>query len=137
MQQHLVGSLGRIYRFVRPNGRCPSHDYLKNLDSKTAKKFQGSFDALSKMGSRYYNEQRFKALIGAGRPLWEFKEHDHRLYCYRRVEGEAVVVTLLDGWIKDKEGRNKQEINRIQAARTLLAEFLAQFRDGSIPGGHV
>lgn len=136
MQQHLVGPLGRIYRFVRSSDRCPSRDFLRNLDSQTAKKFKGSFDALSKMGSPYHNEQRFKPLIGKGKPLWEFKEHDHRLYCFRRVEEERVVVTLLDGWVKDKEGRSKQEVHRVQAALSLLAEFLAEFPEGNIPGGY-
>jgi hypothetical protein len=101
-----------------------------------SKKFKGSFDALSKTGASYHNDQRFKAMIGNGKPLWEFKEHDHRIYCFRRVEGQRVAIVLLDGWIKDKEGRNKQEINRVQAAQSLLAEFLSEFPHGNIPGGY-
>jgi hypothetical protein len=107
------------------------------LDSHNTKKFRGSFDALSKMGAAYYNEQRFKALTGNGKPLWEFKEHDHRLYCFRRVEGQRVAIVLLDGWIKDKEGRSKQETHRIQAALGLLIEFLAEFPQGHFSGGYV
>ena len=129
--------MGRIYRFVRPSGRCPSHDFLGGLDSQAVKKFRGSFDALSKVGSRYYNEQRFKALVGNAKPLWEFKEHADRLYCFRRVEGERVVVTLLDGWAKEKEGKSRQEVHKIQSALTLLTEFLAEYPDGNVPGGYV
>jgi hypothetical protein len=129
--------MGRIYRFVRPNDRCPSALFLKSLDQQYGKKFKGSFDALSKMGVAYRNEQRFKALTGAGKPLWEFKEHDHRLYCFRLVEGERVAVALLDGWVKDKAGVHKQETNRIESAHNLLREFLAEFPEGRIPGGYV
>ena len=79
---------------------------MGGLQIRFKKKFEGSFDALSKMGAQYCNAQRFKALIGDGKPLWVFKEHDHRLYCERRVvDGEGVSVVLLSGWIKDKEGR--------------------------------
>lgn len=81
----LVGPMGRIYRFVRHNDRCPASDFLQNLDSQNAKKFKGSFDALSKMGAAYRNDQRFKGLASNGKPLWEFKEHDHRLYCFRSI----------------------------------------------------
>ncbi len=128
--------MARIYKYIRVNGRCPSCDFLKALDSKTAKKFAGSFDALSKMGAPYTNPQRFKGLINGGKPLWEFKEHDHRLYCVRHVEDQRVCVTLLDGWIKDKEGRNKEELRRIQAAKNLYAEFLSEYPSGSVPGGY-
>ncbi len=90
------------------------------------------------MGARYHNEQRFKALIGNGKPLWEFKEFDHRLYCFRRPDASnvGVDVVLLDGWVKDKQGRNKQEISKVASAQSLLAEFLAEYPGGNI-GGNV
>lgn len=121
-----------MYRFVRANGRCPSTEFMRHFDRKTANKFNGSFDALTKMGPNYYNRERFKPLIGKGKPLWEFKEFDHRLYCYRRVNGTTVEVVLLDGWIKDKAGKSREEDNRIQAAQNLLAELMKEF-----PGGDV
>ena len=78
------------------------------------------------MGAEYYISQRFKALIGDGKPLWEFKEHDHRLYCERRViDGKRVSVVLLSGWIKDKKGKSKREKNEVATAQTLLRECIA------------
>ena len=118
--------MGVIYAFVRSNGRCPASDFLAGLQGPFRKKFQGSFDALSKMGAEYYISQRFKALIGDGKPLWEFKEHDHRLYCERRViDGKRVSVVLLSGWIKDKKGKSKREKNEVATAQTLLRECIA------------
>jgi len=76
------------------------------------------------MGAKYVNETRFKPLHGDGKPLWEFKEHDHRLYCIRFVEtGDRADVVLLNGWIKDKEGKTKRENSQIATAKTLYAEY--------------
>lgn len=130
----MVGPYGRVYEFTRASGRCPSSDFLDGLERRDRKKFEGSFDALTKVGPTYYNEQRFKALIGDGKPLWVFKEHDHRLYCHRQTDASntRVDVVLLDGWTKDKEGRNKQELHKVQAAQGLLREFLTEFHGGRI-----
>jgi len=92
----------------------------------------GNFDALSKIGAPYQNPQRFKALLGKGKPLWEFKEHGHRIYCYRKVVDQRVYAVLFTGWDKGKEGRTDREEREIQAAHGLLAEFLTEF-----PGGNV
>jgi hypothetical protein len=74
------------------------------------------------MGRTYYNPQRFKALIGNGKPLWEFKEFDHRLYCYRECSGETVTVILLNGWTKQKKGKSKDEVAEIERAHRLFDE---------------
>lgn len=119
-----------MFAFVRPsNGRCPACDLLGRIESRFRKRFLGSFDALGKTGASYHNEQRFKALHGDGKPLWEFKEHDHRLYCYRKPRGDSVDVVLLDGWIKDKKGKTEMENSRITAAQNLRSEFIAELRD--------
>jgi hypothetical protein len=106
---------------------------LKNLEHQVAKKFKGSFDALSKMGAEYYNPQRFKPLVGNGTPLWEFKEFDHRLYCYRRPDATNVnvEVVLFNGWVKDKEGRSREEVEKVATAQSLLSEFLAEYPGGA------
>jgi hypothetical protein len=80
---------------------------MEDLSSQMTKKFNGSFLALMSTGADYCNQQRFWPLHGAGKPLWEFKEHDHRLYCSRQVAKDAknVKVVLLYGWTKDKERR--------------------------------
>jgi hypothetical protein len=71
--------------------------------------------------------QRFKPLAGDGKPLWEFKEADHRFYCVRRnLEGGCVELVLLDGWVKDKKGKSKEEKREIQGAKALLSEYLAE-----------
>ena len=74
------------------------------------------------MGSDYQIRERFTPLHGAGKPLWEFKEHDHRLYCARLVIGKFVDVILLNGWVKDKRGKAREEPRHIAAAKNLLAE---------------
>ena len=84
----------------------------------------GSFDALTKQGSSYQNSQRFKPLQGAGKPLWEFKEHGERIYCVREVTGADAKVVLLNGWTKDKEGRGTREEDReIARAQSLYDEY--------------
>jgi hypothetical protein len=90
-------------------------------------KFDGAFRSIvHDTGARFENYERFHALTGTGKPLWEFKEHDHRIYCHRKVEGDRVNVVLLHGWIKDKKGRSLQEGNEVTRAQNLLQEFLAE-----------
>ena len=94
------------------------------------KKFAGQFDALSKLGAFYENQQRFHPLHGKGKPLWEFKEHDHRLYCSRSVVDQTKIdVVLLSGWIKDKEGRTNREDREIQKALDFLHEMEHESRN--------
>ncbi len=84
-------------------------------------------------GASYENHQRFCPLHGAGKPLWEFKEHDHRLYCARlpRPEGRMDVV-LFNGWIKDKRGKTDKEAREIEKAIGLHSEFLAEYPGGEL-----
>src|SRR5271166_1723150 len=103
--------------YVRANERCPAEGFLDSLDSKMRKRFAGQFDAVSKMGSEYENHQRFTPLRGSGKPLWEFKEHDHRLYCFRQIrEARAVLIVLFSGWIKQKTGKTEKEQREIERA---------------------
>jgi hypothetical protein len=96
------------------------------------KKFRGQFDALTKMGAPYHNGQRFRPLGGDGKPLWEFKEFDHRLYVARFVTGSTVVLVLLSGWVKEKRGRTEIEDREIRKAMDLYYEFLKEY-----PGGRI
>ena len=81
------------------------------------RKFAGQFDALSKLGASYENQQRFCPLHGKGKPLWEFKEHDHRLYCSRSIVDQTrLEIVLLSGWVKDKEGKTDREDREIERA---------------------
>jgi hypothetical protein len=97
-----------------------------------AKKFQGSFLALMKTGSDYCNQQRFWPLHAEGKPLWEFKEHDHRLYCVRQVitDTRCVNIVLLYGWVKDKAGRTKRENREIEKGMSFYREFVAERTGG-------
>jgi len=98
-------------------------------------KFAGQFDALMKMGAPYCNHQRFRPLNAPGKPLWEFKEHDHRLYCLRKEAQNTpnvIVVILFNGWVKDKRGKTEEENREINRALGLCKEFLNEF-----PGGNV
>jgi hypothetical protein len=128
------GALARIYDYERTSGRCPASDFLDSLDIKLVKKFKGSFLAVLNIGSIYCNGERFKPLQGDGKPLWEFKEHDHRLYCFRAVvqPGKFVVIVLFNGWVKEKRGRTEKENREIAKAISLYNEFLHEY-----PGGKV
>jgi hypothetical protein len=130
---HLTGSVAHVMKYVRANERCPADSFLDSLDPKMCKRFAGQFDAISKMGSEYENHQRFTPLRGRGKPLWEFKEHDHRLYCFRRVlQARAVLIVLFGGWIKQKAGRTDKEDREIERAMQLYNDFMNEY-----PGGNV
>jgi hypothetical protein len=130
---HLIGPVARIVKYVRANERCPADSFLNGLDSKMRKRFAGQFDAISKMGSEYENHQRFTPLRGCGKPLWEFKEHDHRLYCFRQVlQARAILIVLFSGWIKQKAGKTEREDREIERAMQLYKNFMDEY-----PGGNV
>jgi hypothetical protein len=119
---------------MRIGGRCPAGDFLDALERRMCKKFKGQFDALTKTGSDYVNHQRFRSLGGDGKPLWEFKEFDHRLYCCRKVvqNTKVVEVILLGGWVKDKKGRTEKEDREIAKAQSLYSEFLDEYPGGKL-----
>ena len=97
------------------------------------KKFKGSFDALTKVGGTYQNQERFRPLHGTGKPLWEFKEFDHRLYCYRHQDrNNILLVVLLSGWVKQKRGKTDIENREIERAQSLYREFLEEYPGGLI-----
>jgi len=122
--------LARVAHYERENGRCPACEFLDEIQGRMQKRFAGQFDALTKIGTSYCNGQRFRPLAGAGKPLWEFKEFDHRLYCHRQVFKDMILVVLFNGWIKDKKGRTDRENREIQRARDLYGEFLDESRQG-------
>jgi hypothetical protein len=132
IQEHLSGALGRVVRYQRSNGRCPAFDFLDGEIQKPMwKKFAGQFDALTK-SPNYCNHQRFRPLSAKGKPLWEFKEHDHRLYCFRKVVANMIVVVLFNGWVKDKQGKTEKEAREIEKALGLYVEFMSEFPGGVI-----
>jgi hypothetical protein len=75
--------------------------------------------------------QRYRPLSGKGKPLWEFKEHGDRIYCERLTVGRNVLITLFNGWSKDKEGRTNREDMEILKAQNLCLEFRPQ-KGGSL-----
>jgi hypothetical protein len=94
-------------------------------------RFDGQCRALTITGASYANQQRFHPLHGEGKPLWELKEHDHRLYSVRTPVGaDRIDLVLLNGWIKDKKGKTEKEDREIEKAKSLYAEFLKEY-----PGG--
>jgi hypothetical protein len=103
------------------------------MELKMLKKFKGQFDALTKIGAVYCNHERFKSLGGAGKPLWEFKHFDHRLFCHRKVSNAiSVEIVLFNGWVKEKRGRTEKEDREIAKAQSLYSEFLDEY-----PGGRL
>jgi hypothetical protein len=127
------GALARVVLYERTGGRCPVCEFFQRMDPKIEKKFKGSFDALMKVGATYENQERFRPLHGAGKPLWEFKQFDHRLYCYRHQDrNNVLLVVLLSGWVKQKKGKTDIENREIARALSLYGEFLDEYRGGAI-----
>lgn len=112
-----------MLRYRRTNGRCQVEDFLDGLDRSSQNKLKGEFGAVVLRGRKHENQHRFKALTGKGKPLWEFKEFDHRIYCARECRGEWVEVVLLYGWTKQKSGRSREEDAEIAKALRLLDEY--------------
>ena len=133
IHEYVRGELARVVHFERPcNRRCPSIEFLeKEIESKALKKFKGQFHCLTSMGARYCNHERFKPLHDKGKPLWEFKEGDHRLYCARLVKENRLIIALFNGWIKDRRGRTEKEEREIEKAVGLYEEFKVEFQGGS------
>lgn len=117
------GPRGRVLKFIRENGRCPFDLFHKTCLPGFHKKFDSQFNAICQLGSDYRNAERFKALTGDGKPLWEFKQFDHRLYAIREVVEDQTTVVLLGGWQKDKNGRSLEEAREIAKAQTLRDEY--------------
>ena len=134
VRDYVSGELARVFEYWREGGRSPAADFLNSIGWQMLKKFKGQFDALTKIGADYENYQRFRALAGAGKPLWEFKEFDHRLYCYRKVVqgSKALEVVLLSGWVKEKKGRTEKEDREIAKAHSLYGEFVDEYPGGQI-----
>jgi len=121
-----------VLEFERQNRRSPAQEFLGELQRPIFTKFSGQFRALVvDQGAKYSNQQRFWPLHGKAKPLWEFKEKNHRLYCLRRdIGGGSVMVVLFNGWVKDKKKNSDREPREIQKALDLLAEFLAELPEG-------
>jgi hypothetical protein len=124
----------RVFSYERANARCPSGDFLGSLETSMQKRFAGQFHALTNMdaAATYTNQQRFYPLRGKGKPLWEFKEHDHRLYCFRGIYNGTLNVVLLSGWIKDKAGKTDREVREVAKAIELFSKFLAEYPKGEV-----
>lgn len=126
------GEFGAVYGFVRDNNDYPADKFLEVCEGNFQTRFRGSFDVLAKTGCDYESYVRFRSLHNEGKPLWEFKEHAHRIYAAREIftigEGrdqqKIAVVILFNGWKKGKDGKAKEEKIRIATAQTLYAEYL-------------
>jgi hypothetical protein len=124
--------LARIVKYVRANGDCPADEFLCGVGQKAFKRVAGQFDVLTKIGADYCNHERFHPLHGYGKPLWEFKEFDLRLYCSRRViPPKTIEIVLFSGWVKQKRGKTKKEDRQITRAVALYNEFVVENQGGS------
>lgn len=84
------------------------------------------------MGAGYCNHQRFRPLSDRGKPLWELKEFDHRLYCYRGASSGFIALVLFNGWVKDKKGKTEREEREIEKALELYRDFMSEFPGGQL-----
>ena len=115
-----AGARGAVLFWEPDRGKSPAREFLEGLQERDRRKFNGNFGALLRLGPEHRNRERFTPLSGKkGKPLWEFKEHDHRLYCLRRQVGSHVYAVLLNGWTKDKAGKGRQEAREIKRAQSL------------------
>jgi hypothetical protein len=112
-----------VWRYRLANGRCLAKEFLDAIEKSMQDKFEGQFKAVSAIGRSYYNRERFKPLQDKGKPLWEFKQFDHRLYCCRECKGEWVKIILLYGCVKQKSGKTKSENAEIATAMRIFEEY--------------
>jgi hypothetical protein len=122
LTEHTVGERGTVLLFHRGANTSPAGEFLKGLQAPDRRKFESSFGAVSEVGAEYRNRERFTRLRDSGSPLWEFKEHEHRLYCIRRQVRDHVYVVLLDSGKKAKTGKSRLESRAIEHAQTLRQE---------------
>ena len=120
-------------RYVRPNKTCPANDFLNGMAPKIRKRFAGQFDAITKTGEGYINNQRFRPVTGADQTLWEFREDDHRLYCFKKsVPPNSVIIVLFSGWIERRSVKSGKEKRQIRVAQFIYREFINEHEGGSI-----
>lgn len=127
----MEGKRGRILTYVRPNGRCPSCDFLEAAEKRMFKRFNRTFQRFCAEGMSIAENTTFKPMSLDGKGIWAFKEHDHRLLCFRGPDsvdqpanpGEAgktrQQIVLLLGWVKDKSDslEERAQVDRAQALR--------------------
>ncbi|NMC34513.1 MAG: hypothetical protein GYA36_18990 [Veillonellaceae bacterium] len=124
------GNKGRVVVYVRPNGRSPGKEFLESAYRHLKKRFERAFDLFSRQGMSTASQRLFKPLNGEGKGLWTFKEHDHRLFCFRGPDwfGKSQIV-LLGGWVKDKDSTvsgGVEERREIGKAQVLKQECLKE-----------
>jgi hypothetical protein len=121
--------MARVFKYERVhNARCPAQDFLDEIEKPMRVRFAGQCDALTKQGAQYCNRERFCPLHRNGKPLWEFKEHAHRLYCFRKeTKTGRVIIVLFNGWTKSKKGKRGIENREIAKAIDLFKEFSDEY----------
>lgn len=72
-------------------------------------------------------------MTGADRTLWEFKEDNYRLYCFRKlVPPNSVIIVLFSGWVERRSHSSGNEKRKIKVAQFIYREFIDEYEGGSI-----
>lgn len=120
------GPKGMVVAYVRPNDRSPAQDFLSETPPHLLSRFRRVFAQFGQEGWSTASQLSFKPLNGNGKGIWTFKEHDHRLMCFRGPDqGSRETVVLLSGWVKDKDAGlagSNEERREIEKALTLRSE---------------
>lgn len=115
------------------NDRCPSLEFLEGIQPRMQRRFRGQVQSMGNSDNpvECCNQYRFKPLHGSAKPLWEFKEGDHRLLCVRIVDGKNLTIVMLSGWVKGGDGKIR-ETREIEKAQDLATEFFNEYPHGGI-----
>lgn len=130
LRPHHVGMAGRILLYVRPNGRCPSREFIEHVEKKLRKRYDRFFRLFGRRGMEAADNNTFKPMTQEGKGIWSIKQHDHRLLAFRGPDAQETVpggtttvnqLVLLMGWVKDKS-ESVEERNRLESAQRLREE---------------
>ena len=124
------GEKGVVSHYVRPNGKCPSREFLDGAFAHLKTRYTRFFKQFEQLGMLLVSDHLFKPLTDRGKNLFVIKQHDHRFFCTRvqDLPGEKHHLVLLNGWVKDKDrGRagGVEERREMDRALTLSKECQA------------
>lgn len=108
-------SFANVWLLTGDDGRCKVEGFLSGLEKKHFIKLLVTMKRVD-ANTAYRHPERFKQLDG---PVFEFKSHLHRLFCFRAERG----FVCTDGIKKQKSARTKASDNAVENAAKLAEQF--------------